>query len=126
MKTLLFLTVLLLTSCELQYQEQLHPYNLTLYNTSGEITWEVWNLYDIVERNKNFIILKSDEWDTLFFDGKNHLHGILHDWDIMQTHESKFTGELIVNKYKRIEIKGVALKKAGWMQPDVEYHIAIN
>ncbi len=117
MKTLLFLTVLLLASCELQYQKQLHPYNLTVYDENGNVIESVFQMYKLVERNKDFLILKSDETDTLFFDDKTHLHGVLNDWVPMQAHRSDFTGELTVNKYKRLEIKGEATKHMGWTNP---------
>ncbi len=121
MKTILFLTVLLLASCELQYQKQLHPYNLTVYDENGNVTESVFQMYKLVERNKDFLILKSDDTDTLFFDDKTHLHGVIKDWRNMQTRESTFTGELTVNKYKKIEITGVCTKLIGSEYRDLKW-----
>ncbi len=112
MKTILFLTVLLLASCEKQYLKQLHPYTATFTYENGLTGGTM--IYKIVERNKDFLILKSDEWDTLFFDDKTHIHGVLNDWVSMQTHKSEFTGELTANYKKRMEINGVAMKQMGW------------
>ena len=121
MKTILFLTVLILASCELQYQKQLHPYNLTVYDENGNVTESIFQMYKLVERNKDFLILKSDETDTLFFDDKTHLHGVIKDWRNMQTRESTFTGELKINKYKKIEITGVCIKLLGGEYRDLKW-----
>lgn len=115
MKTHLFLTVLLLASCEFQYQKQLHHYTVSFTNENGVVESTI--IYKLVERNKDFVVFHSDDWDTLFFDDKTHLHGVLNDWVFMQTHQSDFTGELTVNKYKRLEIKGEATKHMGWTNP---------
>jgi hypothetical protein len=124
MKTLLFLTILILASCEKQYQKQLHHYTVTFTNENGDVEGTI--IYKLVERNKDFVVFHSDEWDTLFFDDKTHLHGVLNDWVLMQTHESDFTGELTVNKYNRLEVTGVAMKHMGWMQPLKEYAVTIH
>jgi hypothetical protein len=126
MKTLLFLTILILASCEKQYQKQLHHYTVTFTNENGDVETAI---YKLVERNKDFVIFHSNgwqSWDTLFFDDKTHLHGVLGDWVSQQTHKSDFTGELTVNKHNRLEITGVAMKHMGWMQPLKEYAVTIH
>lgn len=123
MKTILFLFVIILVSCEKQHQRQLHHYTVTFTNEYGDVSTII---YKLVERNKDFLIFHSDEWDTLFFDDKTHLHGVLHDWVLMQSHESDFTGEITINKYNRLEINGVAMKHMGYLQPLRKYSISIH
>ena len=119
----LFLTVTLLTSCEQWYQKQLHHYTVTFTDENGNVETAI---YKLVERNKDFVIFHSNgwqSWDTLFFDDKIHLHGVLGDWVSQQTHESDFTGELTVNKHKRLEITGVAMKNMGWTPKKYDVYI---
>jgi hypothetical protein len=106
MKTFLFLTVLLLTSCELQYQKQLHKYSTSLYRMDGSVFGTGFQHYDLVERNKHFLVFHSYFWDTLYLDAHNSVHGRFNSLAGWQNEKHDYKGIIIKDFYKSLQMKG--------------------
>ena len=109
MKTLLFFSLLLLTSCSYFKKQQEHSYDLTYKNTSGSIIYYKSLFFRVVERNKDWLVWSNNESgnrDTLFISNRKDLEGVIDDFRPGYLQQLKFSGKIIDESFKSLHIKG--------------------
>ena len=107
MRILVFLSIVVLTSCSHFSQPELRKYSVRMWSDDNTFDGNFSQIMTLVERDKNQLIylVNNMHFDTLHIDGKK-VFGTLHSVYVNQAHLYQFDG-LIVNKTgKEFLIKG--------------------
>ncbi len=114
MKTLLFLSLILLASCSFFKKQQLHTYDLRYSNHVGSSFGNRLQYFKLVERTDDWLVFVNNygENDTLFITDHKDLSGSLKDFRPNQTHKIKFVGKIIDESFKTLQVKGEYFVKA--------------
>lgn len=108
MKILLLLSLILLTSCSYFKKQQFHTYDLRYTNQVGSSSLTLKQHFKLKERTKDWLLFENyyGENDTLLISNRYDLNGSLKDFRPNVSHKIKFTGKIIEESFKTLQIKG--------------------
>lgn len=112
MRILVFLSIVLLTSCSHFTQPELRKYSVRMWSDDNTLVGNFSQIMTLVEKDKDQLIylVNNMHFDTLHLEGKK-VFGTLHSVYPNQAHLYNFEGVIVNKAGKEFSINGTRINK---------------